>query len=126
MIGICWTPELHSLTLSSSVASADKLFCMPENLALTIEQAESIMEDWAKRRTNIDQMLVATALFAGLGFPVPNSCHSSEGLPCATDARIARLRRFIRSGISIRSFHAKLLPFYHVIPHTPRLQSTWG
>jgi hypothetical protein len=37
-----------------------------------------------------------------------------------------RPRRFIRSGISIRSFQAKLLPFYHVIPHTPRLQSTWG
>ena len=59
------------LTLSSSVASADKLFCMPENLALTIEQAENIMEGWAKRRTNIDQMLVATALFAGLQEPFP-------------------------------------------------------
>src|SRR5207245_1959536 len=33
---------------------------------------------------------------------------------------------FVRSGISIRSFHAKPLPFYHVIPRTPHLQSTWG
>jgi hypothetical protein len=35
-------------------------------------------------------------------------------------------RRKVRSGISIRSFQAERLPFYHVIPHTPRLQSTLG
>jgi Rap1a immunity proteins len=62
------------LTLSSALASTDKLFCIPENLALTVDQAEDIMESWAKKRTNIDdQMLVATALLAGLRetFPCP-------------------------------------------------------
>ena len=62
------------LTLSSALASSDKPFCIPDNLVLTVDQAENIMEGWAKTRTtNVDQMLVATALFAGLHetFPCP-------------------------------------------------------
>lgn len=53
------------LTLSSSLASTG--FCVPENLALTVEQAENILESWIKKRpADVDQMLVATALYAGL------------------------------------------------------------
>jgi hypothetical protein len=51
-----------------------RLYCQPGNLAITTEQANDIVERWAKTRTdNIGETSVALALLAGLQetFPCP-------------------------------------------------------
>ena len=60
--------------LAYNVTTTDKQYCQPKNFALTTEQANDIVQRWAKTQTiKIEEFLVALALLYGLQetFPCP-------------------------------------------------------
>jgi hypothetical protein len=60
--------------ITANLAAANKIFCLPPNLALTTEQADSILKNWAQKQTkNTNDLPIAIALLGGLEetFPCP-------------------------------------------------------
>jgi hypothetical protein len=60
--------------IAYSVFAKDKLFCLPDKLVLSNEQAEDIMKGWAAKQTrNLDDVPIGAILLKGLGEIFP--CH---------------------------------------------------